>query len=362
MYVDMFDIIAITETWLHDSIADGLLDPESSYNTIRKDRKAGVKRGGVCVFVKKCRSVVPIDFDDVFDDLEIISFDLIAAKTRIRHFVLYRPPKVDSLSATYLGCMIDCLAHYECSHTNVIVGNLNLPKITWSPLTCPADNFHKPFLTFLVESSNRQLVHVPTHADHILDVVLTNDDSIFSNIEPQLPLGASDHTSLKVTITLSDAHISTLSDIVLYAYNWNLANFDAMEVYLSNIDWYSLICLHPSAHDMWDAFMYVLYTSVQMYVPTVRINGCHNNVKRQFKYTSDLRKCNVKKRHLWRKLKLNPRDTMSRAKYLDCVHQWRSLLQQQELLTEQRIIDANNLGSFYRFVNKRISNLSLIHI
>jgi len=47
---------------------------------------------------------------------------------------------------------------------------------------------------------------------------------------------------------------------------------------------------------------------------------------------------------------------MSRAKYLNCVHQWRSILQQQKLLTEQRIIDANNLGSFYRFVNKRISN------
>jgi len=36
MYVEMFDIIAITETWLNDSIASGLLDPESAYNTIRK--------------------------------------------------------------------------------------------------------------------------------------------------------------------------------------------------------------------------------------------------------------------------------------------------------------------------------------
>jgi len=356
MYVEMFDIIALTETWLHDGIANGLLDPESLYNTIRKDRKAGVKGGGVCVFVKKCWSVVPIDIDDEFVDLEIVGFDLIAAKTRIRYFVLYRPPKVDSSSAVYLGRVINCLARYESSHTNVIVGDLNLPKINWSTLACPTDNFHKPFLTFLVESSYCQLVGFPTLGDHILDVVLTTDDSIFSNIEPDLPLGASDHTSVKFTITLSDAYVDTSADTVRYAYKWNLANFDAIESYLSNIDWYSLVCSHPSAQDMWDAFMSVLYTSAQLYVPSVRINGCPNHAKRRLKYTSDMRKCKAKKRHLWRKLKLNPGDTLSRAKYLDCVHQWRSLIQQQELLKEQQVIDANNLGTFYRFINKRISN------
>ena len=47
---------------------------------------------------------------------------------------------------------------------------------------------------------------------------------------------------------------------------------------------------------------------------------------------------------------------MTRAKYLDHVHLWRSLIQQQELRTEQQIIAANNLGTFYRFINKRISN------
>jgi len=356
MYVVKFDIIAITETWLHDSIANGLLDPESLYHIIRKDRKADVKGGGVCVLVKKCWSVIPVDLDDEFADLEIVGFDLVAAKTRVRYFVLYRPPKVDSLSPVYLGRIINCLVRYESSHTNVIMGDLNLPKINWSALSCPNDNLHKPFLTFLVESSYSQLVGFPTHAHHILDVVLTSDDSIFSYIESDIPLGASDHSSVKFTITLSDAQVNTSPDTVHNVYKWNLANFDAIESYLSNIDWYSLVCMHPSASSMWDAFVSVLHTSVQLYVPSVRINGCQSHTKRRLNYTRDMRKCNAKKRNLWRKLKLNPGDTLSRAKYLDCVHEWRSLIQQQELLTEQRIINANNLGTFYRFVNKRISN------
>jgi len=356
MYAAKFDIIAITETWLHDSIANGLIDPESLYNIVRKDRKADVKGGGVCALVNKCWTVIPVDIDDEFADLEIVGFDLVAAKTRIRYFVLYRPPKVDSLAAVYMGHIINCLVRHESSHTNVILGDLNLPKINWPTLSCPNDNLHRPFLTFLVESSYSQLVDSPTHAYHILDVVLTNDDSIFSDVEPDVPLGVSDHSSVKFTMILSDAYLNTQADTVHNAYIWNLANFDAIESYLSNIDWYSLVCMHPSASSMWDAFMSVLYTSVQLFVPTARTGECRNYHKRRLNYTREMRKCNAKKRNLWRKLKLYPGDTLSRAKYLDCVHLWRSLIRQQELLTEQRIIDSNNLGTFYRFVNKRISN------
>ena len=114
-----------------------------------------------------------------------------------------------ALSAAYLGRFIQCLTRYESSHTNVIVGDLNLSKINWSTLSCPTDNLHRPFLTFLVESSFSQLVSFPTHADHILDLILTSDDSIFSHVEPDLPLAASDHTSIKFTITLSEAHVHT---------------------------------------------------------------------------------------------------------------------------------------------------------
>jgi len=89
--------------------------------------------------------------------------------------------------------------------------------------------------------------------------------------------------------------------------------------------------------------MSVLYTSIQLYVPSVRINGHSNHVKWRLTYTSNMHKCNAKKRKLWRKLKFNPSDTLTRAKYLDLVHLWQSLIQQQELHTEQQIIDARHI-------------------
>jgi len=44
MYIDNLDMIFVTETWLHCGISDGLLDPNSTFTIVRKDRKGG--RGG----------------------------------------------------------------------------------------------------------------------------------------------------------------------------------------------------------------------------------------------------------------------------------------------------------------------------
>jgi len=47
-------------------------------------------------------------------------------------------------------------------------------------------------------------------------------------------------------------------------------------------------------------------------------------------------------------------------KYRDCVHEWRRLVQQQESSEEENIISAGNVNTFYKFVNKRLSNRSSV--
>ena len=49
---NVINCLCVTESWLHDGITDGLLDPKLRYNIIRNDRH-GAKGGGVCVFVQK---------------------------------------------------------------------------------------------------------------------------------------------------------------------------------------------------------------------------------------------------------------------------------------------------------------------
>ena len=79
LYNNNVDICFITESWLHDGIHTGLLDPESRFTVLRKDRNQSVLSdgGGVCVLIKKCLRVIPVSIGEEFADVEVICFDLV---------------------------------------------------------------------------------------------------------------------------------------------------------------------------------------------------------------------------------------------------------------------------------------------
>jgi len=52
--------------------------------------------------------------------------------------VIYRPPNNDSEAVTYMTTLVKCLSKYESNkYANVLVGDLNLPKVDWSANTGP---------------------------------------------------------------------------------------------------------------------------------------------------------------------------------------------------------------------------------
>ena len=74
-----------------------------------------------------------------------------------------------------------------------------------------------------------------------------------------------------------------------------------------------------------------------------------------------IRRCDIKKRNLWRKLSCLPNDIVLQIKYHECTLEWRRLLHCKQISAEENIIRANNLGAFYRFRNKRIANRHIIN-
>ena len=71
-----------------------------------------------------------------------------------------------------------------------------------------------------------------------------------------------------------------------------------------------------------------------------------------------LRKCMADKRKIWSQLKSCPNDLQLRGKYRELVCYWRKLVRERDMREEERIIEADSLGQFYQFINKRISNKS----
>ena len=116
---------------------------------------------------------------------------------------------------------------------------------------------------------------------------------------------------------------------------WPLADYEAIEFYLSGIDWYNMVVTYPSASVFWDTFMSVLYTAVELYV-----YNCINVLSRNVVCGENLESTS---------------QTQLPVLDRECVNQWRSLIQQQLTQTEEKLVKSNNIGSFYKFVNKRIS-------
>lgn len=132
--------------------------------------------------------------------------------------------------------------------------------------------------------------------------------------------------------------------------------------YLISVDWSDIFCYNPSAESMWNSFNQVLWFAIDSYIPLRTVTGDSKGGRARGKprKSRELRKCATRKRKIWDKLRLHPHDSDLRYKYRESVHHWREVLRDNEIAHEKRIIDANDLGVFYRFVNKRISNRSTV--
>ena len=110
--------------------------------------------------------------------------------------------------------------------------------------------------------------------------------------------------------------------------------------------------------------MHTVQKAVDLFVPSYLVPSNSNSslLPGKPRRPRVIRKLETKKRHLWRMLQLTPHDSRLRSKYRECVFIYKQLLQQNEIRTEEHIITSDNLGVFYRFVNKRLANHSGIGV
>jgi len=89
LYSNKYDIILVTETWLHDGVTSGLLDPCSSYTVLRNDRILS-NHGGVAAFIAKEYNIIEVDLDPTFTNLELLCFDIVFPGSKLRLFITTR--------------------------------------------------------------------------------------------------------------------------------------------------------------------------------------------------------------------------------------------------------------------------------
>ena len=97
-------IVVITETWLNPSITDTLLTDCYNYSVYRKDRSDGY--GGVCIFVNNnMLNSVAVTLPAKYNDLEIVSVDIINLHFKCRIIGVYRPPSNNTDPGAVRACL-----------------------------------------------------------------------------------------------------------------------------------------------------------------------------------------------------------------------------------------------------------------
>ena len=169
------DLVAVTETWLHQRIMDTeILD--SNYIIFRRDRPQLQRGGGVMICVKsdfisvRCR-----DLEN--ENVEAVVCELTGTNnSKLIIAAFYRPPNMDS---DYLRNLVNVL--YNIHRTGVnnifILGDFNFPNVDWGNYSS-SSNFDSIFIECLFDCFWSQLVNSPTRSVNdsstILDLLITS--------------------------------------------------------------------------------------------------------------------------------------------------------------------------------------------
>jgi len=326
-----------------------LIDPDCQYNIIRCDRKDRIG-GGVCVLISKelqYSEVCNCNFRNIY---ELCCFDIVYSANRFRLFSIYRKPGFSADSIDGMLSLVNCLSTYiNVSYPCIVTGDLNCSHVDWTNLNARADGINDTFLNFVVTNSLNQLVDIPTRGKNILDIVLTNEPLIISTVRVENPFSNSDHCQVMFDILVVDNQ-SAKPDATDQRC-WRKADFDGMSEYLQEVDWLSMLTTNLTADSLWNTFSQEINKAIEIFVPSTKASCLRKNKL----YPPSIRRAFVRKRCLWRRHRDNPDDCDLAASYKRAELKCHLLVRNYEIKKERDIINDNNIGGFYKFVNKKIS-------
>ena len=249
------DIVGITESWANQEIFDEELMLDG-YRLFQCDRPSPHRGGGVLLYVSS--NLNPIEFHTKSTYGEHVwrcVSDLLIG-------VCYRSTNVNIVGEQNNLNLIEMLN--EMSHRHfLLMGDFNFADIDW--LAPVPDTSVRPdsklFLECLDDCFITQHVTNPTRGDAILDLVLTQDPDVVSDVVVGEPLGTSDHNM--VLFIVQHYHMVTRNTRSVRDYS--RADYASIRSILASINWDTKLV---GTTDMcWSHFKTVLQELESKFVP-----------------------------------------------------------------------------------------------
>ena len=206
------------------------------------------------MYCKHCLNPVRLTVPDTFSDVEAVCIDLkVDHSTRI--LCIYRPPNCNSL---YSDNVCELITYFVSGSDNIVIfGDFNLPAIEWSSYSYPSTRLYQSFMDCIMENALTQHVTVPTRETNVLDLILSTDPMVVSRVTASDNFRfldkVSDHSALICTINLS--YVSPTLHQSQSHFDFRRADFVALKVSLSCINWRELLCNCPTIDAMLITFL-----------------------------------------------------------------------------------------------------------
>ena len=131
-----------------------------------------------------------------------------------------------------------------------------------------------------------------------------------------------------------------------------------MSEYLSETDWSHLFSYNLTPDAIWTAFCRRLDEAVDLFVPSVETSKRKSRRVRQ--YPRHIRRLMSRRLAVWRSYKTNRTDEVLKSRYRKLTDDCRDAIRRHEIYLENQVIGNNNVGAFYRHVNRKMSHKSSV--
>ena len=239
--------IALSETWLKSYISDAQLHIPG-YALSRCDRQGRVG-GGVLLY---SHEDIPVSSVKTYDDgvCQALFVTFLTAKICIAN--VYRPPSaIHSSFNKAINFLDDAYRSLEDESFQLwMVGDFNFPNIDWSSLSVnpggSADSTQSSLLllNFMSKHFLNQYVSSPTRGNNILDLFLTNNEYLVTNISSNTS-DLSDHNMVDVMLSFNPtdsnrSHLNVFDENEFRSLDFTQADFSEVRKKLEDVNWEEL--------------------------------------------------------------------------------------------------------------------------
>ena len=220
------DIIGITETWIQEATKDFIGEYQiPGYKLFKKDR-LNKKGGGVMLYVRNHLNPTGCQIET---ECEVIGANINSLGKKMAVLVTYRPPhqtqEKDEELYRKLGQEVN-------NKLSVVMGDFNA-AVNWDSMNSASYTEGTRLLDFVNSEFLHQWVHKPTRGENILDIVLTTEDNLISNLTVGENMGKSDHKIVRFEINIPHQKEKK----VIKKLDYRKSNWTQLKEYTKNLEY-----------------------------------------------------------------------------------------------------------------------------